>query len=92
MRCKLHFNLNSDIINKTVVVESIATPLSVSGTKGSDDDDVRKKLALHGKKKKKDNCTQIIFPNIFSEVLIIRWAMKILKERGKTLEKLMWEM
>ena len=53
MRCKLHFNLNSDIINKTVVVESIATPLSVSGTKGSDDDDVRKKLALHGKKKKK---------------------------------------
>ena len=39
---KLHFNLNSDIINKTVVAESIATSPSVSGTKGSDDDDVEK--------------------------------------------------
>lgn len=42
MKYKLHFNLNSDIINKTVVVESIATSPSVSGTKGSDDDDVEK--------------------------------------------------
>lgn len=54
MKYKLHFNLNSDIINKTVVVESIATSPSVSGTKGSDDDDVEK-IKLHGKKKKKDS-------------------------------------
>lgn len=92
MKYKLHFNLNSDIINKTVVVESIATSPSVSGTKGSDDDDVEKNQNYMVKKKKKDNCAQIIFPNLFSEVFIIRQAIKILKERGKTLGKSMWEM